>query len=260
MTDRIYAAREAFRNKSILDTQLAHTSPVISHSLHEPHRDFSLSDIILGGQDGLVNVLGVILGVAAASADVRLVQAAGLAATFAESISMAAVAYTSSRAEQEHYISELQREQWEIEHYPEGEREEIRQIYIKRGFEGKLLEDVVKTITANKKTWIEVMMSEELKLQPHTNGQSLRSAWIVGSSAVVGSLIPLLPFFILSVTSAIVISLLLSAMTLFGVGMYKGRITIGKQYRSGIELAVIGIVSALAGYAVGLFFKAPVVP
>ena len=60
------------------------------HDRHDPHRHESrLSDIILGGQDGLVNVLGVILGVAAATQDARIVIAAGLAATFAESISMA---------------------------------------------------------------------------------------------------------------------------------------------------------------------------
>src|SRR5512143_43850 len=84
----------------------------------------SLSDVILGGQDGLVNVLGVILGVAAASGDPRIIQAAGLAAAFAESVSMAAVAYTSTITDREHYLSELEREQWEIENIPEGETEE----------------------------------------------------------------------------------------------------------------------------------------
>ena len=74
---------------------------------HEPHRGkFTLSDVILGGQDGLVNVLGVILGVAAASHDPRIIVAAGLAATFAGSISMGAVAYTSTVAEADHYKAE----------------------------------------------------------------------------------------------------------------------------------------------------------
>ena len=79
----------------------------LHHSKHDPHRQASgLADIILGGQDGLVNVLGVILGVAAATGDVRVVIAAGLAATFAESVSMGAVAYTSTQAEAEFYESE----------------------------------------------------------------------------------------------------------------------------------------------------------
>ena len=208
----------------------------------------------------MVNVLGVILGVAAASSDPHIVIAGGLAATFAESISMGAVAYTSTIAESEHYQSELKREKWEIENHPEGEREEIRQIYAKRGFSGQLLEDVVAKITQNKKVWLEVMMAEELKLQPIANKQALRSAIIVGISALVGSLVPLFPFFLLSLAPAFTISIIISALTLFFVGAYKASVTIGNWFRSGLELTTIGIVSALIGYMVGLLFKAPVIP
>src|SRR5512135_3227175 len=114
------------------------------------HRHTSrLSDIILGGQDGLVNVLGVILGVAAATSDSRIVLVAGLAATFAESVSMGAVAYTSTLAEAEFYESEREREYRHINEVPNLEKEEIRKIYSEKGFEGKLLERIVETITAN---------------------------------------------------------------------------------------------------------------
>ena len=87
-----------------------------------------LSGIVLGGQDGLVNVLGIVLGVASATSDQFIVIVARLVATFAESVSMAAVAYASSRAEADHYKRELAQERWEIEHLPEVEEEEIRLI------------------------------------------------------------------------------------------------------------------------------------
>src|SRR3972149_3850722 len=80
-----------------------------SASLEQHARPGLLSDFILGGQDGLVNVLGVILGVAIASQDIRIILAAGLAATFAESISMGAVAYTSTLARRDHYLREVER-------------------------------------------------------------------------------------------------------------------------------------------------------
>jgi len=81
------------------------------HIQRDPHLyTNSLADVILGGQDGLVNVLGIVLGVAAATSDPRIVLVAGLAATFAESVSMAAVAYTSTLAETSHYESERERE------------------------------------------------------------------------------------------------------------------------------------------------------
>src|SRR3989338_11130066 len=99
----------------------------------------ALADIILGGQDGLVNTLGVILGVAAASSDLRIVIAGGFAATFAESISMGAVAYTSTLAEHDHYRAELERERREIRDMPQAEEEEVRTIFSKWGFTGDLL-------------------------------------------------------------------------------------------------------------------------
>src|SRR3990172_765589 len=166
---------------------------------HEPHKVSSnLRDIILGGQDGLVNVLGIILGIAVASQDLRIILAGGLAATFAESISMAAVAYTSTRAQQSFYESELTREKREIKEVPEMEVEEIREIYRKKGFSGKLLEDVVAKITSDEEVWLDEMMKFELGLQSVETKNALGSALVVGIAALVGSLIPLTPFFVLS--------------------------------------------------------------
>ena len=94
--------------------ELSHATDIDAFEFHQKvdahHHDSQLSDIILGGQDGLVNTLGVILGVAAATSDPRIVIAAGMAASFAESVSMAAVAYTSRQADHALYESERARE------------------------------------------------------------------------------------------------------------------------------------------------------
>jgi vacuolar iron transporter family protein len=231
------------------------------HDHHDPHRHESrLADIILGGQDGLVNVLGVILGVAAATQDARIVIAAGLAATFAESISMGAVAYTSTLANDDLYLSEREREYRHIHLAPDVEIEEIRDIYRSKGFEGETLEKIVEVITSNPEVWVNVMMSEELRLTPPERTNALRSAVIVGLSALAGSIIPLFPFFFWNVSMSIWISIVIAALTLFLVGFYKARVTVGKPFRSGLQMAVIGTISALAGYVVGLIFKVPSVP
>jgi vacuolar iron transporter family protein len=216
-----------------------------------------LADIILGGQDGLVNTLGVILGVAAASSDPRIVIAAGLAATFAESISMGAVAYTSTLAEHDHYRSELERERREIREMPDAEAQEVREVFAAWGFEGELLEKAVAQVTKDEEAWVDLMMRNELKLAPIESRNALRIALVVGFAAVVGSFIPLTPFFFLPLTSAIPCSLILAALALFGVGAYKAHITVGKPLRSGLQMTVIGIVSALAGYLIGALFSAP---
>lgn len=228
----------------------------------EDHRDShrrasSLSDIILGGQDGLVNVLGVILGVAAATNDAHIVLVAGLAATFAESVSMGAVAYTSTMADADFYESEREREHRHIRQTPHLEREEIRAMFADKGFRGDLLERIVSTITANPDVWVAMMMAEEHRLTPVDRTHALRSAIVVGVSAVAGSLVPLIPFALLSVTTSIWVSVLLTALVLFSVGAYKARVTIGHPLRSGVELAIIGTVSALVGYAIGLLLKVP---
>ena len=125
-----------------------HTEDIKHHLFHDPHRRASgLSDIILGGQDGLVNVLGVILGVAAATNDQRIVLVTGLAASFAESISMGAVACTSRLADADFYESERAREFRHITVVPHLEKNEVGEINAKKGFEGKLLDRIVETIT-----------------------------------------------------------------------------------------------------------------
>ena len=231
------------------------------HDHHDPHRHGSrLAEVILGGQDGLVNVLGVILGVAAATHDARIVIAAGLAATFAESISMGAVAYTSTLADDDLYFSEREREYRHIHLAPDVEIEEIRDIYRRKGFEGETLEKIVEVITSNPDVWVNVMMSEEFQMIPPEKSNAFGSALIVGSSALAGSLIPLFPFFLWNVSLSIWISIVIAALTLFIVGVYKARVTVGRPVRSGLEMAVIGTVSALAGYVVGLIFKVPAVP
>ncbi len=231
------------------------------HDHHDPHHgEFRLSDVILGGQDGLVNVLGVILGVAAATSDVRIVIAGGLAATFAESISMGAVAYTSTLAENDLYHSEREREYRHIHLAPDVEVEEIRDIYRKKGFDGETLEKIVDVITSNPDVWVNVMMSEEFQLTPPEKSKAVRSALLVGFSALVGSFIPLFPFFFWTVKLSIILSIIIAALTLFIVGVYKARVTVGKPLRSGMEMAIIGTLSALAGYVVGWLFKVPPTP
>ncbi len=233
----------------------------LHHTQGDPHRrENSLSDFILGAQDGLVNVLGVILGIAAATNDARIVLVAGLATTFAESISMGAVAYTTTLADADHYQSELEREYRHISEAPNLERNEIYEIYKSKGFEGELLEKIVDTVTANKDVWVAVMMAEEHQLSPVDRKHAFRAAWIVGLSAIIGSLVPLAPFMFLSVSASMWASVLVTAAVLFGIGAYKARVTVGKPMKSGVEMAVIGTLSALAGYLVGYILKVPSVP
>jgi predicted membrane protein (TIGR00267 family) len=164
---------------------------------------------------------------------------------------MAAVAYTSTKAARDFYRSELEREKREMKEMPDQERKEIRVIYARKGFSGALLNSIVKKITSNKKLWLRTMMEEELHLFPDEYKNPAKDAAIVGIAAVVGSLVPLVAFLFLPVNTAIVGSILLSILVLFLTGYIKGKITIGRPIRSGIEMAVIGMAAAIVGYAIG---------
>src|SRR5712691_10809215 len=147
--------------------------PMIGKEKHSTNN--SLRDVILGGQDGLVNMLGIALGVVPTSETTHVLVVTGIAAAITESISMGAVAYTSFGSDRDFYLAERAREQKEIAAQPEDEREEIREIYAAKGFKGQLLEGVVSTITANRETWVSTMMDEELHLQPIAQRSLVRS-------------------------------------------------------------------------------------
>ena len=222
------------------------------HTRTDPHRHGkSLPDLILGGQDGVVNVLGVLLGVAAAGGGPRIVVAAGLATASAGAISMAAVAYTSALAAADVYRSERDREYRHVREVPTLERAEVRAIYEGKGFKGAMLDRLVETITADPDVWVAVMMSEEHHLAPVSRRHALRSGLVVGLSALVGALLPVAPFFFVGVRAAAAASVGVAGALLFGIGAYKAQQTTSPLLRSALELVAIGLVSAFAAWGSG---------
>ncbi len=222
----------------------------------EEHRQTNwLRDVILGGQDGLVNILGIILGVIAGGGSETVLIVAGFAAAITESISMAAVGYTSSASERDYYLAEQARESAEIAASPEAERQEIREIYAAKGFTGPLLDDVVSTITANRETWLTTMMNEELHLQPVENRAILRAAIVIGIATLIGHLIPLVPFLFLDRNTALILAIVLSTVALFAVGVYSAVTLVGDWRTSGVRMVVIGLGAAAIGFGVGRLFN-----
>jgi predicted membrane protein (TIGR00267 family) len=207
--------------------------PPGSRRVEHHRRTNSLRDVILGGQDGLVNILGIILG-----------------------ISMGAVGYTSSIAQRDYVRAEQEREKLEIATEPETERQEIRDIYAAKGFDGELLNRVVETITAKRDVWLDTMMDEELHLSPVDASDIFRSAVIITIATLIGHMIPLVPFLVLPRPVALVLSIGLSAVVLFGVGVYSAKTLVGDWRKSGLQMTVIGLGAAGVGFLVGRLFQA----
>ncbi|HZU80853.1 MAG TPA: VIT1/CCC1 transporter family protein, partial [Acidimicrobiales bacterium] len=219
-----------------------HAGPVSGtgrrHS-HEGATDW-LRDVILGGQDGLVNILGIILGVLAGGGSRTVLLSAGFAAAITESISMGAVGYTSTVADRDYYQAQRAIEASAVRDDPDMERHEVEELYRSKGFSGDLLDQVVTTITANRDKWLGTILQEERHLQPVGQHDVIRSSVVITVATLIGHLIPLFPFLFLHRTPALVLAIVLSAVVLFGVGTYSALTRVGAWWRKGPQMVVIG--------------------
>jgi len=220
---------------------------------HEMHpRPTLLSDFILGSQDGLVNVLGILLGLVAAGTSTKILLVAAFAALAAESISMGAVAYTSTLARRNLYLSEIERETREMREVPELEREEVRVILRKWGYQGEEVEDMLRRIEAKPQAWLDIMMAFELNLAEVEAHQPRSSGLTVLAATIVGSFVPLLPFLLpIGREVAVFATIILTGTMLAGVGVYEARTTSAKWWVCASRMVLIGLAAGFAGFAAG---------
>ena len=212
-----------------------------------------LSDFILGSQDGLVNVLGIILGMSAATQNMQLIFVATLAALGAESVSMGAVAYTSTASRRRLYLREIEREKREMRDVPAQEQNEVLQILERWGYEGEALQDIVRRIAANPKAMLEFMMSYELELAPVGEKEARNSFLTVLASTLVGSSIPIIPFLLVGgdTIAGAIGAVIISGAALFLIGWFGAKATTGSLWKNGLQMAAIGLGAGFAGFLIG---------
>lgn len=205
---------------------------------------------VLGFQDGLVNVFGVILAVAIGTFNSSVTILAGLAAAFAESISMGAVAYTSTNAEKARYEKAVK----ELKEMDEKElAKHIKNILTNSGIDSKNANTIAKILEKNKKATINFLIQNELKINNEIDDPK-KYGFIVLFSSIIGSFVPLISFFFLSIETAIISSVILSALTLFLTGIYKSKIYKTDPIKEGLEFFFIGMTSAIIGAFIGYVF------
>ncbi len=206
----------------------------------------------------MVNVLGILLGLRAATSDLRLIYVAALAALGAESISMGAVAYTSTLARRKQYLKEVARERAGMRQSPQEEREDVRRIFKGWGYRGEELEAATDFIAKNPRAWLDIMMSHELHLAPVEPSEPLRSAPVVFGATVFGSIVPLVSYLIAggNILAGALGSVGISGAFLFLVGHYEAKTTVGSIWMSGLQMLVIGLAAGIAGFLIGHFIGA----
>jgi VIT1/CCC1 family predicted Fe2+/Mn2+ transporter/rubrerythrin len=210
---------------------------------------------IYGANDGLGAVFGIVSGMAGYTGGSDVVLIAGLTGSLASALSMGSGAYLSRKSEKEVYQAEIERERKEIEMNPEEEREELSLFYQLKGFSKEEAEKFSDTLIEQPEHMLKVLASEELGLSEATFPYPTREAFSAGMSTAIGGMIPVIPFFFTSGLTAVIISLTISTLAHFAIGILKTIVTGRNWFKSGLEMTAVGIVTAAIAYGVGLLLS-----
>jgi VIT1/CCC1 family predicted Fe2+/Mn2+ transporter len=212
-----------------------------------------LRDWIYGGIDGAVTTFAVVSGVAGAQLSTWIILALGFANLFADGFSMAASNYLGTKAEHDDWRRLEAIEYRHIDEAPEGEKEEVKQIFARKGFDGDQLDRIVELITSNRDRWVQTMLTDEYGL-PH----AVRSPWIAAVSTFTAflacGLVPLLPY-LFGTEHSLKFSITLTGIVFLTIGSIKSKWSSGSWWRSGLTTMFVGVIAASLAYAAGVILK-----
>ena len=236
-----------------------HSVEAISRRLRAGPRYSYLRDLVYGAIDGTVTTFAVVAGVVGADLKTNIVIILGVANLLADGFSMAVSNYLGTRAEQEQHARARMTEESHIEVLPEGEREEIRQIFAGKGFSGEQLDQVVEVITSDRQLWVETMMKEELGLPTHEVSALRAACYTMLAFVAVGSL-PLVAYaidaaFPGAIGEPFVLSAVMTAFAFTMVGAAKSRFVLVPWWRSSLETLLVGGIAATLAFAAGIFLS-----
>ncbi|WP_299594147.1 VIT1/CCC1 transporter family protein [uncultured Microbulbifer sp.] len=231
----------------------------IARRLDQSPTPSHLSDAVLGAIDGCITTFAIVSGAFGAGFSPVVVLVMGVANLLADGVSMAVSNFEAVNAQKSEVEHARRTEEQHIRLVPEGEVEEIRQIFARKGFSGESLENIVSTVTANRTLWIETMLREEYGLSDIPPNPLASAGWTFVSFVAVG-MVPLLPFLFrgLSMPRQFLISTLLAGLVFFLIGLVKGWVHSSSLLRAGMRTFALGIFAAAVAYFVGKLLGAMV--
>jgi vacuolar iron transporter family protein len=250
---RVGSRRRARAGSRALRLEHGHTPAEIGARLCAAPRHNYLRDWIYGGIDGAVTTFAVVAGVVGAELSTAVIVVLGFANLAADGFSMAASNYLGTKAERDDFEQLAAVERRHIDLVPDGEREEVRQIYRGKGLEGRELERVVAHITSDRSRWVRTMLTEEYGLPREIRSPVLAAASTFSAFCLCG-LVPLLPYLI-APRGAFPVSALLTAVVFFAIGTVKSRWSTASWWGSGFSTLLVGGSAASLAYAVGVLLR-----
>ena len=216
----------------------------------------SVRDVVIGMADGLTVPFALAAGLTAAVTSSRIIVTAGLAEIAAGAIAMGLGGYLAARTDQEHYLSEEQREYKEVQQLREVEIEEVANIFRDYGIKDPVLDQVTNAIAADPKRWVDFMMRFELGLERPDPKRAPISALTIAVSYIVGGLIPLAPYmFGVELHRALIYSVIFTGIALAIFGAVKGRLTGISMAKSAVQTTLVGGLAASAAFYLASLFS-----
>jgi len=218
-----------------------------------------LTDIVIGMSDGLTVPFALAAGLSGAVGNnhLNLIWIAGLAEIAAGSIAMGLGGYLAGKTEMDHYNAELRREYEEVDHVPDREREEVREFFSNLGLSREVQDQAVEEMTKDKDKWVDFMMKYELGLDKPDPQRARKSAFNIGLSYVVGGLIPLSPYFLVTDgLTGLKISAIITLCCLFIFGYFKSKMTGINPIGGAIRVMITGALAAGCAFAVARLIQA----
>lgn len=234
-----------------------HRPEAVRRRLSKRNGQSYLGDAVLGGIDGCVTTFAVVAGAVGGGFSGLVVIVLGFANLLADGFSMAVSNYQGTKSQREQVEEARLTEERHIREVPSGEREEIRQIFARKGFTGDTLERVVDTITNDRRLWVDTMLSEELGLEVE-GPNPMRAALATFLAFIVVGIVPLVPFLIpgLTLDTRFFASAVATGAAFFGVGATKGLVLGRSALRAGLETLLTGGGAAVLAYVVGAWLRA----
>lgn len=233
-----------------------HRPEAIKSRLKHSNKSQNISDAVLGGIDGCVTTFAVVSGAVGAGFSSSVALILGFANLFADGFSMAISNYESIKAQQEFVEGVRESEEEHIDKIPGGEREEIRQIYQQKGFEGEILEAIIDTISQDRNLWIETMLTEEHGIQ-RIGPNPWKSAVTTFVSFLFVGAMPLLPFLVptLEMQEQFILSACLAGIMFFLIGMLKSLVFAKPIFLSGLRTLLTGGTAAGLAFLTGYLLR-----
>lgn len=210
-----------------------------------------IRELVLGFQDGLLVPLAVVTGLAGAKVASTTVIVGGLAEAAAGAIAMGTGAYLASQAENHLFASEIADERHELDDHPEVEQEELEILLREEGVDTGDARAAAALISRSKHAHLKTKVEKELGLPYGETETALGDALVVGGMYALAAAVPLWPYFVWGLGTALAVSLVATAVALFGLGVVKGRVTGTGIVRSGVQVLLIGGASAALGWSIG---------